>query len=181
MNEKLPQFVGDYYYIEGRQIISEVRVGKKIVRGAKEVILDSKNNLFAQLQVGLSDRTSLAKFASDLTSGRRTSGVRAFGHSVRRVKSALPWRTRFLPCRTLPADGFSGRRGGRRADDERTVSGRQEGRVHRRPGGRPGGRVVYPDGCEQRTVLADGWADDWADGSADDGADGETWVNRNHL
>ncbi len=51
MNEKLPQFIGDYYHIEGRRIIPEVRVGKKIVRGAKEVILDSKNNLFAQLEV----------------------------------------------------------------------------------------------------------------------------------
>lgn len=51
MNEKLPQFIGDYYHIEGRRIIPEVRVGKKIVRGEKEVILDSKNNIFAQLEV----------------------------------------------------------------------------------------------------------------------------------
>lgn len=51
MNEKLPQFIGDYYQIKGRRIIPEVRVGKKIVRGAKEVILDDKNNLFAELEV----------------------------------------------------------------------------------------------------------------------------------
>ena len=51
MNEKLPQFIGDYYHIEGRRIIPEVRVGRKIVRGAKEVTLDSKNNLFAELEV----------------------------------------------------------------------------------------------------------------------------------
>lgn len=51
MNEKLPQFIGDFYQIKGRRIIPEVRVGKKIVRGAKEVILDDKNNLFAELEV----------------------------------------------------------------------------------------------------------------------------------
>jgi len=51
MNEKLPQFIGDYYHIEGCRIIPKVRVGRKIVRGAKEVIFDSKNNLFAELEV----------------------------------------------------------------------------------------------------------------------------------
>ena len=51
MNEKLPQFIGDYYHIEGRRRIPEVRVGKKVIRGAKEVILDNKNNLFAELEV----------------------------------------------------------------------------------------------------------------------------------
>ena len=51
MNENLPQFIGDYYNIEGRRHVPEVRQGKRIVRPAKEVILDSKNNLFAELEV----------------------------------------------------------------------------------------------------------------------------------
>lgn len=51
MNSKLPQFIGDYYHIDGRQIIPEVRVGKKVVRKSKEVILDNKNNLFADIKV----------------------------------------------------------------------------------------------------------------------------------
>lgn len=51
MNAKLPQFIGDYYHIEGRRIIPEVRVGKTIVKQAKEVILNNKNNLFARLEV----------------------------------------------------------------------------------------------------------------------------------
>jgi len=51
MNEKLPQFIEDYYHIEGRRTIPEVRVGKKVIRGAKEVILDNKNNLLAELEV----------------------------------------------------------------------------------------------------------------------------------
>ena len=51
MNAKLPQFIGDWYHIEGRRIILEVRVGKKIVHAQKEVILDEKNNLFAELEV----------------------------------------------------------------------------------------------------------------------------------
>lgn len=51
MNAKLPQFIGDYYHIEGRRIILEVRVGKTIVKKAKEVILKDKNNLFARLEV----------------------------------------------------------------------------------------------------------------------------------
>jgi hypothetical protein len=51
MNAQLPQFIGDYYHIEGRRIIPEVLIGKKIVRGAKEVVFHSKNNLFAELEV----------------------------------------------------------------------------------------------------------------------------------
>lgn len=51
MNENLPQFIGDYYHIEGRRHIPEVRQGKKVVRPAKEVTLHSKNNLFAELEV----------------------------------------------------------------------------------------------------------------------------------
>jgi hypothetical protein len=49
MNAQLPQFIRDYYHRKGRRIFPEVLVGKKIVRGAKEVVLHSKNNLFAEL------------------------------------------------------------------------------------------------------------------------------------
>ena len=51
MNSKLPQFIGDYYHIDGRRTIPEVRVGGKVVTAAKEVVLDSKNNLFVELEV----------------------------------------------------------------------------------------------------------------------------------
>lgn len=51
MNAKLPQFIGDYYHIDGRRTIPEVRVGGKVVTAAKEVVLDSKNNLFVELEV----------------------------------------------------------------------------------------------------------------------------------
>lgn len=51
MNANLPQFIGDYYHIEDRRTIPEVRVGGKVVTAAKEVILDSKNNLFVELEV----------------------------------------------------------------------------------------------------------------------------------
>lgn len=51
MNLKLPQFIGDYYHIDGRRTIPEVRVGGKVVTAAKEVVLDSKNSLFVELEV----------------------------------------------------------------------------------------------------------------------------------
>ena len=51
MNSKLPQFIGEYYHIDGRRIIPEVRVGKNVVRKSKEVILNDKNNLFADIKV----------------------------------------------------------------------------------------------------------------------------------
>ena len=51
MNSKLPQFIGEYYHIDGRRIIPEVRVGKNVVRKSKEVILNDKNNLFANIKV----------------------------------------------------------------------------------------------------------------------------------
>ena len=50
MNAKLLQFIGDYYWIEGSCTIPEVRVGGKIVKAAREVILDCKNNLFVELE-----------------------------------------------------------------------------------------------------------------------------------
>lgn len=51
MNSKLPQFIGEYHHIEGRRIIPEVRVGKNVVSKSKEVVLDDKNNLFADIRV----------------------------------------------------------------------------------------------------------------------------------
>lgn len=52
MNAKLPQFIGNYYSIEGRRVIrTAVRQGKKEITAAKEVILHSKNNLFVDLEV----------------------------------------------------------------------------------------------------------------------------------
>ena len=51
MNSKLPQFIGEYYSIEGRRMIPEVRVAGKVTTSAKEVILDSKNSLFVDLEV----------------------------------------------------------------------------------------------------------------------------------
>lgn len=51
MNAKLPQFIGEYYSIEGRRIIPEVRVAGKVITSAKEVILDSNNSLFVDLEV----------------------------------------------------------------------------------------------------------------------------------
>ena len=51
MNAKLPQFIGDYYHINGCRTIPEVRVGGKVVTATKEVVLDSKNNLFVELEV----------------------------------------------------------------------------------------------------------------------------------
>ena len=51
MNAKLPQFIGDYYHIDGRRTIPEVRVGGKVITAAKEVVLDSKKNLFVELEV----------------------------------------------------------------------------------------------------------------------------------
>lgn len=51
MNDKLPQFIGDYYSIEGCRVIPAIRIGKKIVAPEKEVILNSKNNLFVDLEV----------------------------------------------------------------------------------------------------------------------------------
>ena len=51
MNSKLPQFIGEYYHIDGRRIIPEVRIGKNVVRKSKEVILNDKNNLFVDIKV----------------------------------------------------------------------------------------------------------------------------------
>lgn len=51
MNSKLPQFIGDYHHIDGRRVIPEVRVGKNVVRKSKEVILNDKNNVFADIRV----------------------------------------------------------------------------------------------------------------------------------
>ena len=51
MNSKLPQFIGEYYHIDGHRIIPEVRVGKNVVRKSKEVILNDKNNLFVDIKV----------------------------------------------------------------------------------------------------------------------------------
>jgi hypothetical protein len=51
MNAKLPQFIGEYQWIEGRHSIPEVRVGSKVVTPAKEVILNIKNSLFVDLEV----------------------------------------------------------------------------------------------------------------------------------
>lgn len=51
MNAKLPQFIGEYYHIEGRRVIPAVRQGRKEITPAKEVILHSKNNLFVDLEV----------------------------------------------------------------------------------------------------------------------------------
>jgi hypothetical protein len=51
MNAKLPQFIGEYQWIEGRHSIPEVRVGSKVVNPAKEVILNNKNSLFVNLEV----------------------------------------------------------------------------------------------------------------------------------
>ena len=51
MNAKLPQFIGEYQWIEGRRSILEVRVGSKVVTPAKEVILNNKNSLFVDLEV----------------------------------------------------------------------------------------------------------------------------------
>ena len=51
MNDKLPQFIGEYYHVEGRRVIPEVRQGNKVITRAKEVILDNKNNLFVDLEV----------------------------------------------------------------------------------------------------------------------------------
>lgn len=43
MNDKLPQFIGVYYSVEGRRVIPAVKIGKKIMTPEKEVILNSKN------------------------------------------------------------------------------------------------------------------------------------------
>lgn len=51
MNSKLPQFIGEYSHINGRRVISEARVGKNVVRQSREVILNEKNNLFADIRV----------------------------------------------------------------------------------------------------------------------------------
>lgn len=51
MNSKLPQFIGEYRHINGRRVISEARVGKNVVRQSREVILNEKNNLFADIRV----------------------------------------------------------------------------------------------------------------------------------
>jgi len=51
MNAKLPQFIGDYYHTVKSRTIPKVRAGGKVVIVANEVILDSKNNLFVELEV----------------------------------------------------------------------------------------------------------------------------------
>ena len=51
MNSNLPQFIGEYHHIDGRRVIPEVRVGKNVVTKSKEVILNDKNNLFADIKV----------------------------------------------------------------------------------------------------------------------------------
>lgn len=51
MNSKLPQFIGEYFHIDGRRVIPEARVNKKVVKNSKEVILNDKNNLFANIEV----------------------------------------------------------------------------------------------------------------------------------
>lgn len=51
MNGKLPQFIGEYFHIDGRKVIPEVRVNRKVVSKSKEVILNDKNNLFAKIEV----------------------------------------------------------------------------------------------------------------------------------
>jgi len=51
MNAKLPQFIGEYYHVEGRRSIPLVRRAGKDIVAAKEVILNSRNNLFVDLEV----------------------------------------------------------------------------------------------------------------------------------
>jgi hypothetical protein len=51
MNAKLPQFIGEYYHVEGRRSIPSVRRTGKDIVAAKEVILNSRNNLFVDLEV----------------------------------------------------------------------------------------------------------------------------------
>ena len=50
MNAKLPQFIRDYYHIEGRMMLPASTHGQTITL-AKEVVLNDKNTLFVDLEV----------------------------------------------------------------------------------------------------------------------------------
>lgn len=86
MNAKLPQFIGEYYNIEGRRVIPAVRQGKKEITPAKEVILHSKNNLFVDLEVV---QRSMVLFYNITVEGTLLRQLNLAVHSFQRIDSAI--------------------------------------------------------------------------------------------